>query len=76
MGQVDEQWEADLNSMIQHTKENKGYKYIALFVDVFSKHLWLELLQTKQGSEVTAAVKAVFAQGRKPTVLRTDQGKK
>ncbi len=76
MGQVDEQWEADFISIIQHTKENKGYKYIALFDDVFSKHLWLEPLKTKQGSEVTAAEKAVFAEGRKPTMLRTDQGKK
>ena len=74
MGQVDEQWDADLISMIQQSKQNKGFKYIALFIDLFSKYIWLEPLKTKQGKEVTQAVKKVFAEGRKPAVLRTDQG--
>ena len=74
MGQVDEQWEADLISMIPQSRQNKGYKYICLFVDVFSKYLWLEPLKTKQGKEVAQAIKKVFKEGRKPLVLRTDQG--
>ena len=74
MGQVDEQWDADLISMIHQSKQNKGYKYIALFIDLFSKHIWLEPLKTKQGKDVLQAVKKVFGQGRKPQVLRTDQG--
>ncbi len=48
MGQVDEQWDADLISMIYQSKQNKGYKYIALFIDLFSKYIWLEPLKPKQ----------------------------
>jgi hypothetical protein len=74
VGQIDEQWDCDLISMIPQSKNNKGYKYIALFVDLFSKHLWLEPLKTKQSVEVTNMVQKVFAEGRKPGILRTDQG--
>jgi hypothetical protein len=74
MGQVDEQWDGDLISMIPQSRQNKGFKYIALFVDLFSKYIWLEPLKTKQGKEVTQVVKKVFTEGRKPQVLRTDQG--
>jgi hypothetical protein len=75
MGQIDEQWDGDLISMIPQSRQNRGYKYIALFVDIFSKYIWLEPLKTKQGKEVTLAVKKIFKEGRKPQVLRTDQGK-
>ena len=74
-GQIDEQWDGDLISMIPQSRQNKGYKYIALFVDLFSKYIWLEPLKTKQGKEVTSVVKKIFAEGRKPDILRTDQGK-
>ncbi len=61
--------------MVQMSKQNKGYRYIALFIDLFSKHVWLEPLKAKQGKDVTLAVKKVFAEGLKPTTLRTDQDK-
>ena len=38
--------------MQQFSKWNKGYKYLLMVIDVFSKHAWIVPLKNKQGETV------------------------
>ena len=73
---VDDIWTADLVEMAPLSKFNKGYKYLLMIIDVFSKYGWIVPLKTKTGVEVTHAFKEVIQKsGRIPTRLWTDKGK-
>jgi len=74
VGEMDEQWDADLMVMDKLAKYNRGYKYLAVFIDLFSRYLWIEPLKKKTPREMVEAMKKVFKK-RKPKTLRTDQGK-
>ena len=50
---VDAIWSADLVEMQPFAKQNRGYKYILIIIDVFSKYGWAILPKTKTGLEVT-----------------------
>ncbi|KAK3107167.1 hypothetical protein FSP39_008405 [Pinctada imbricata] len=52
-----------------------GIWSLSIFViDIFSRFLWVETLQDKRGTSVVAALKKVFAYGRKPFKIRHDGG--
>jgi hypothetical protein len=74
MHKVDEQWDADLLDMYKFSYQNKRYKYLAIFIDIFSRYLWVEPMKTKTPEEMVLVLKRVFAQGRKPEFMRTDKG--
>lgn len=46
---IDDTFQADLVEMIPHSKLNKGFKYILMVVDVFSKFAWTVPLKNKTG---------------------------
>ena len=50
---VDAIWAADLVEMQSFSRKNKGYKYILMIIDVFSKFGWAIPLKTKTGLETT-----------------------
>ena len=69
-------WAADLVEMIPYARVNKGYKYLLMIIDVFSKYGWIMPLKRKTGIAVSEAFKKVFkSSGRVPTRLWTDKGK-
>lgn len=72
-GEVDQQWQADLADMQGQEKDNKGYKYILVVIDVFSRYLWCEALKSKSGDEVSKGFKKIF-ESVHPKKLQTDQG--
>lgn len=72
---VDQQWQADLVEMIPYADVNKGYKYLLTIIDLFSRFAWAVPLKVKTGNAVAAAFRRVFAQGRKPQRLQTDDGR-
>jgi hypothetical protein len=74
MSSMDEQWDGDLLSMLQFAKKNNGYKYLAVFIDIFSRYIWVEPMKTKKGGEMVQVLARVFNKGRKPMNLRTDRG--
>ena len=57
---VDAIWTADLVDMQSFSKSNKGYKYILMIMDVFSKYGWGIPLKTKTGLEVSKAFKDLW----------------
>ena len=61
--------------MQQFSKWNKGYRYLLMVLDVFSKYGWIVPLKDKKGETVAEAFKKIFKEGRKPQYLWTDKGK-
>ncbi len=65
------EWDSDLEDFQSLKKYNHNYAWIIVFVDHFSKFLFIRPLKKKTGEEVTNAMKDVFLH-RKPKILRTD----
>ena len=61
--------------MQQFSKWNKGFRYLLMVLDVFSKYGWIVPLKDKKGETVVEAFKSIFKEGRKPQYLWTDKGK-
>ena len=72
---IDEGWCSDLVEMQQFSKWNKGYRYLLMVLDVFSKYGWIVPLKDKKGETVAEAFKSIFKEGRKLQYLCTDKGK-
>ena len=70
--QVDDIWAADLVDMSSFSRSNKGYKYLLIVIDVFSKYGWIVPLKTKTGKEVAQAFRKLFISGH-PSRLWTDK---
>lgn len=68
--------QADLIEMQQFKKENRGYRYILIVIDVFSKRVYAESLKDKTANEVTKAMENIFNKVGQPVKnLHTDSGK-
>ena len=61
--------------MQQFSKWNKGYRYLMMVLDIFSKYGWIVPLKDKKGETVAKALKTILEEGRKPKYLWTDKGK-
>ena len=74
---IDQQWVADLIEVQTLSKQNKGYRYILVMIDAFSKYAWARPIKKKTGKYVTDAFTKILkqAKGRKPQTLQTDAGK-
>jgi hypothetical protein len=69
-------WQADLAEFIPYGKQNRGYKYILLVIDCFSKYIWTSPLKTKTGKEVTDAFKKILKDSVfSPRLLLSDGGR-
>ena len=75
VNRIDEIWCSDLVEMQQFSKWNKGFRYLLMVLDVFSKYGWIIPLKDKKGETVTEAFKTIFKEGRKPQYLWTDKWK-
>lgn len=70
-------WQADLIEMIPYSKENKGFKYILVVIDCFSKYIWAVAVKRKSGNDINDAFRKILqsCKGRVPRNLQTDRGK-
>lgn len=71
---LDDLWQIDLAEFTQYAKENKGYRFILVVIDCFSKYLWTRPLKSKSADEVSKAMADVLVK-RQPRNLQSDQGK-
>ena len=72
---IDYLWEADLVDMTKLSRQNKGYKFLLVVIDTFSKFAFVEPLKNKSGAEILRAFSTILRESkRKPQKLRTDQG--
>ncbi|XP_043474365.1 uncharacterized protein LOC122506316 [Leptopilina heterotoma] len=72
---IDETWQADLVEMIPYSYSNKGFKYMLTVIDIFSKYAWAVAVKSKNGKDISLAMKTILKQGRIPKNLHTDRGK-
>ena len=59
---------SDLVDMQKLSKWNKGYKYLLMVLDIFSKYGWLIPQKKKTGLEVSKALESIFIKN-KPKML-------
>lgn len=69
-------YQADLCEMIPYQNVNKGYRYILVVINTFSKFVWAEPVKRKTGVDVTKAMQKILSSVRRPPKnLQTDNGK-
>lgn len=69
-------FQADLVEMIPYAKINRGYKYILVVINVFSKFVWCKPVKNKSGKEITAAMQEILTKIKSvPQNMQTDMGK-
>ena len=74
---IDDAWSSDLLDMNDYgIKNNKGYRYILVVIDIFSKFGWTIPLNNKYAQSITDALSQIVKSSkRKPNLLETDDGK-
>jgi len=65
----------DLLDYTNYSKSNKGYKWILLVQDSFTKKLFLEPLKSKRPRDVIAGFKEIYKRTKVPVLLNSDAGK-
>ena len=73
---VDEIWSMDLADMIDYKiSNNKGFRYIFIIIDNFSKYLWAIPLKNKYSQTITNEFSNIITTSkRKPNKLESDRG--
>ena len=73
---IDEIWSIDLADMIDYKiSNNKGFRYIFIFVDNFSKYLWGIPLKNKYSQTITNEFSNILSTSkRKPLKIESDRG--
>ena len=74
---IDDTWSSDLLDMNHYDpKNNRGYRYILVVIDNFSKFGWTKPLKNKYAQSITDAFSEIIkSSNRKPHLLETDDGK-
>ena len=74
---IDDTWSSNLLDMNDYgPKNNRGYWYILVVIDNFSKFGWTITLKNKYAQSITDAFSQVVKTSkRKPNLLKTDDGK-
>ena len=73
---INETLQADLVEMIPYAKINRGYKYILVVIDCFSKYVWAVPVKSKDAQQIATAMETILSKiVRLPKNLQTDQGK-
>lgn len=74
--QIDQNWQLDLIDFRALSRQNDGFNWILICIDVFSKFLWAVPLKKKTGFEVTKAMNTILKKSnRKCDSLCSDYGK-
>ena len=59
--------------MQRYSKENKGFKYICIVIDCFTKFVWIKPLKSKTATQVVKSLSLLLMTER-PNLLQADQG--
>ena len=73
---IDEIWSIDLADMKDYkTSNNKGFRYIFIIIDNFSKYLWAIPLKNKYSQTITNEFSNILTESkRKPIKIESDRG--
>lgn len=70
---LNNQWQADLMDMQKYSRENSGYRYILIAIDVFSRQAYAVPTKSKNGPEIAKALETILKDVQ-PKYLQTDLG--
>ena len=68
-----ELWQIDLLDLQKFSRQNKGYRYICVIIDCFSKYVWLKPIKKKTGLTIVKAL-ALLLMTERPKLIQADQG--
>ena len=68
------QSDADLMDLRSLSAFNKGFSFVLLVIDDFSRYIWTHPLKSKSSKDVIEGFKNIYKQGWRATKLRTDKG--
>jgi hypothetical protein len=71
---IDDTFQADLVDVSKISGFNESYTFILTCIDVFSKYAWAIPIRDKSAKSVVEGFKVIFADGRIPRRIQTDQG--
>ena len=72
---VDDLWTADLADVHKYSRQNRGYNFILVVLDVFSRYAWARPLKNKTGVQCADAFDDILTKsGRTPKRLWVDRG--
>ena len=73
---INEIWSIDLADFSDYkTSNNKGYRYIFIIIDNFSKYLWTTPLKNKYSQTITNEFSNILTKSkRKPNKIESDRG--
>jgi len=73
---VNSQWQADLIEFpYSYSKSNRGFNFLLVGIDVFSKRAFTQAVKRKDGDNVAKAFKTIFEEtGVIPKKIQTDDG--
>ena len=73
---IDEIWSIDLADMIDYKiSDNKGYRYIFILIDNYSKYLWAIPLKNKYSQTITNEFSNILTTSKpKPLKVESDRG--
>jgi len=70
----DDLWQADLIDMQSYSRTNKGFKFILIIIDTYTKYVWTVPLKNKSSKEVTQGMLIIFTNNH-PKLLQTDNSR-
>ena len=73
---IDENWSIDLADMVDYkTSNNKGFRFIFIILDIYSKYLWAIPLKNKYSQTILNEFSNILSTSkRKPLKIRSDRG--
>jgi len=75
---IGDTWQMDLADMQKFAKENKGYKYFLVIIDIFTKFVWTVPIKDKSSKVVTSAIANIIEKKSPygpPKNIHSDEGK-
>ena len=71
---INSQADMDLMDMVDLAKQNDGYQYLLVCINIFSRFARCVPLKTKTGKDVLQGLKTIFKDCFKVNMVRTDRG--
>ena len=69
MAGIDDQFDADLASLVFYADDNDGYKYLLVVIDIFSHYAWVQTLKDKTAPQIVKAFDKILSGGHIPKHL-------
>ena len=58
---IDATWQIDLADMTKYSRQNNGFKWILICIDILSKYVWVHPLKTKEGLGAAKAFEIILS---------------